>query len=168
MTGEATSEALALRRATIDDAPAIRALTRQAYAKWVPLIGREPMPMLADYAAAVQSHRIDLLYRNGELAALIEIIPQAGSLLIENVAVSPAFQNRGLGRKLMAHAEEVAASLGYREIRLYAHERFVENIALYGRLGYRIDREEETTGGVRVHMSKRLAGERTPICSRSP
>jgi len=37
------------------DASAIRALTREAYAKWVPVIGREPKPMMADYAKAVQS-----------------------------------------------------------------------------------------------------------------
>jgi hypothetical protein len=75
----------------------IRVLTREAYAKWVPLIGREPLPMLADYAEAVQKHRIDLLYLAGDLAALIEMIPQTGHLLIENVAVSPAFQRRGGG-----------------------------------------------------------------------
>jgi GNAT superfamily N-acetyltransferase len=168
MTGQANSEAVVLRRATIDDAPAIRALTRQAYAKWVPLIGREPMPMLAGYAAAVQSHRIDLLYLNGELAALIEMIPQAGSLLVENVAVAPALQRRGLGRRLLAHAEEVAAALGYGEVRLYTNARFVGNVELYGRLGYRIDREEEFRGSLRVHMSKPLAARNAPICSTSP
>ena len=166
MTGEANGEVL--RRAGIDDAPAIRALTRQAYAKWVPLIGREPMPMLADYVTAVQKHRIDLLYTDGELAALIEMIPEPASLLIENVAVSPALQRRGLGRRLLAHAEEVAVSLGYGEIRLYTNERFVGNVALYLKLGYRIDREEEFRGTLRVHMSKPLPGRAAATCSTSP
>jgi ribosomal protein S18 acetylase RimI-like enzyme len=166
VTGEANGEVL--RRASIDDAPAIRALTRQAYAKWVPLIGREPTPMLADYAAAVQKHRIDLLYVDGELAALIEMIPEPASLLIENVAVSPAFQRRGLGRRLLAHAEEVGVSLGYGEIRLYTNERYVGNVALYLKLGYRIDREEEFRGTLRVHMSKPLPGRPAATCSTSP
>jgi GNAT superfamily N-acetyltransferase len=166
VTGEANRQVL--RRASIDDAPAIRALTRQAYAKWVPLIGREPMPMLADYVAAVQKHRIDLLYADGELAALIEMIPGPASLLIENVAVSPALQRRGLGRRLLAHAEAVAASLGYGEIRLYTNERFVGNVALYLKLGYRIDREEEFRGTQRVHMSKPLPGRAAATCSTSP
>ena len=168
MTGDASGPGLTIRRATIDDAPAIRALTRQAYAKWVPIIGREPQPMGADYVAAVQRHRIDLLYVDGVLAALIEMIPQGGHLLVENVAVSPAFQRRGLGRKLLAHAEEVAALLGHDEIRLYTNERFVGNVELYRRLGYRIDRKEEFRGSPRVHMSKALGGGETPICSRSP
>jgi ribosomal protein S18 acetylase RimI-like enzyme len=168
MTGEKQGEAPALRRATIDDAPAIRALTREAYAKWVPLIGREPLPMLADYAEAAQQHRIDLLHLAGKLAALIEMIPQTGHLLIENVAVAPALQRRGLGGKLLAHAEEVAASLGYGEIRLYTNEHFAGNVQLYRRLGYRIDRKEEFRGSTRVHMSKRLASRNAPICSTSP
>ena len=106
------SEALLLMSATAEDVEAIRSLTREAYAKWVPVIGREPKPMAADYADAVRKHRIDLLYLDGTLAALIEMIPETDHLPIENVAVSPPFQGRGLGRKLLAHAERVAASLG--------------------------------------------------------
>jgi GNAT superfamily N-acetyltransferase len=113
-----------LRPAAVEDAAAIRSLTREAYSKWVPVIGREPWPMTADYAEAVQKHRIDLLYLGGKLAALIEMIPEADHLLIENVAVSPAFQGRGLGRKLMAHAEQVAATLGHSEVKLYTNKLF--------------------------------------------
>ena len=51
-----------LRPATPDDVPAITALVRAAYEKWVPLIGREPMPMQADYDEAVHDHMIDLLF----------------------------------------------------------------------------------------------------------
>lgn len=148
---------LSLVTATATDAAAVRALTRAAYAKWVPVIGREPLPMAADYDAAVRNHRIDLLYQDGRLAALIEMIPAADHLLIENVAVSPACQGRGFGRKLMAHAERVAVSLGHGEIRLYTNRLFAQNVQIYLKLGYRIDREEEFRGGVTVYMSRRLA-----------
>lgn len=149
-----------LRRAIVSDAPAIRALTRLAYAKWVPIAGREPLPMRADYEAAIRDHRIDLLYREGDLAALIETIAETDHLLIENVAVSPAFQGQGLGRTLLAHAELLAAASGYAEVRLYTNKLFAANITLYQRLGYRIDREESLNGGTAVHMSKRLAQSR--------
>jgi len=145
-----------LRRAGAADAPAVRALTREAYAKWVPLIGREPKPMTADYAEAARRHRIDMLYLDGELAGLIETIPEADHVLIENVAVAPAFQGRGLGRHLLAHAEALTASLGHGEIRLYTNKRFAANVAFYLKLGYRLDLEEAFAGGVMVHMSKRL------------
>jgi len=145
-----------LRLGTIADAAAIRALTRAAYAKWVPLIGREPKPMTADYEAAVRNHRFDLLYADGVLAALLETIRAPDHLLIENVAVLPEHQGKGLGRRLLAHAEDLAWSSGYGEIRLYTNQRFAENVELYRRVGYRIDREETGERGVTVYMSKTL------------
>ena len=75
-------------------------------------------------------------------------------MLIENVAVAPSFWGRGFGRKLMAHAEKMAASSGLSETRLYTNKLFAENVHLYGKLGYRVDREEEFKGGVVVHMRK--------------
>jgi GNAT superfamily N-acetyltransferase len=155
------SVALKLRQAEAKDVSAIRELTREAYAKWVPVIGREPKPMTADYAEAVRSHRIDLLHLDGKLAALIETIPGADDLLVENIAVAPAFQGRGLGRRLMAHAEQVAASLGHDKIKLYTNKHFAENVQLYSKLGYRIDREEEFIGGIVVHMSKLILSKST-------
>jgi GNAT superfamily N-acetyltransferase len=143
-----------LRQGLATDVAAIRALTRAAYAKWVPVIGREPKPMTADYAEALRKHRFDLLYVEGKLVALIETIRGADHLLIENVAVAPSFWGRGFGRKLIAHAEQMAASVGLGETRLYANKLFAENIQLYGKLGYRVDREEAFKGGVVVHMSK--------------
>lgn len=147
-----------LRRATPADAAVVRELTRAAYAKWVPVIGREPRPMTADYDAAVRDHLVDLLHVDGELAALIEMAPGADHLLIVNVAVAPGFQGQGHGRALMAHAEEVARSLGLGEVRLYTNGRFTENLRLYRRLGYGVDREEEHPQfGMTVYMSKRLS-----------
>jgi len=54
-------DAVTLRTADEADVDAIRTLTREAYAKWVPVIGREPLPMRVDYAAAIKEHRFDLL-----------------------------------------------------------------------------------------------------------
>jgi GNAT superfamily N-acetyltransferase len=144
-----------LRRAHPDDAGAIRGLTREAYAKWVPRIGREPKPMSADYEAAVLKHRFDLLYADGVLAALIETVDEGDCLLVVNVAVGSERQGSGLGSRLMAHAEEIARSLGRQRIRLFTNNLMTENIRLYRRLGYAIDLEADVGGGtVRVDMSK--------------
>ncbi len=151
------SGALTLRQAVPADAPAIRALTRAAYAKWVPLIGREPKPMTADYEQAVRHHRFDLLYEEGGLAALIETIAAADHLLIENLAVAPAFRGRGFARLLMSHVERLAVASGLAETRLYTNKLFAENLEFYARLGYRVDREEAFSGGIVVHMSKPTA-----------
>jgi GNAT superfamily N-acetyltransferase len=147
-----------LRQGTASDAAAIRDLTREAYAKWVPLIGREPKPMTADYDASLQHHRFDLLLKDGVLAALIETVDEGDQLLIENVAVAPRFQRQGFGRKLLAHAEGIARDLGRPRVRLFTNQKFTENLRLYGQLGYDVDREEDLGAAVAVHMSKALDG----------
>lgn len=147
---------MTMRRATAQDVPAILALTCAAYAKWIPVIGRKPKPMVADYAAAVREHFIDLFYTGATLAALIETIPASDHLLIENIAVAPEQQGKGYGRQLMDHGEKLALSLGVKEIRLYTNQLFRENVRFYLRLGYRMDREEPFSGGVVVYMKKSL------------
>ena len=163
------SDEVELRRAELSDTDAVRCLTRQAYAKWVPLIGREPKPMQADHELAVREHRIDLLYSDGVLAGLVETIDQGDRLLVENVAVQPSFQGRELGRRLMAHAEDVARALGHRRVWLYTNKRFEENVRLYRSLGYAVEREEGLGGGtVRVDMAKSPGAESTPASRHLP
>src|ERR1044071_3215065 len=113
--------------------------------------------MGADYESAIRKHRFDLLYIDGVLVGLIGMVDEKNQLLIENVAVSPNFQRRGLGSKLMAHAEEGASSLGRELVWLYTSQRFTENITFYLGLGYHIEREEDIGDGtIKVDMSKTL------------
>ena len=109
---------MSLRRAEPADASAVRELTRAAYAKWVPVTGGEPLPMTADYDQAVRRHLIDLYEEGGELHALIEMVVESGHLLIENIAVRQ--QGKGIGDRLLRHAEDVAASMNIPEVRLLA------------------------------------------------
>jgi ribosomal protein S18 acetylase RimI-like enzyme len=147
---------LEFRLATPEDAASIRELTRAAYAEWVPLIGREPLPMQADYDRAVREHAIDLLTVGGALVGLIETKLQPNHLWIENVAVAPERRGRGYGRLLLAHAEKRAVNAGRAEIRLQTNAAFAANLALYARLGYAIDRTEPFRGGTAVYMIKRI------------
>ncbi len=150
------SEAITLRLAGPHEAGLVRDFTRAAYAAWVPLIGREPLPMTADYAAALATHRFDLLYADGELAGLIETVADGDLLLVVNVAVRPDREGQGLGRRLMAHAETLATDQGLKGLRLYTNQRFERNVRLYQALGYAIDSEDAGPRGVTVHMSKRF------------
>ena len=151
------AEAVTLRLANASDADAIRTLTREAYAKWVPVTGREPLPMRVDYTEAVKTHRFDLLHTDGHLAALIETVVEGEAMLIVNVAVATNMQGRGFGKLLLQHAEELAVSSGCKRARLYTNKLFTENIRLYEKLGYRFDREEPLNSGVSIHMSKAIS-----------
>jgi ribosomal protein S18 acetylase RimI-like enzyme len=145
-----------LRRAGPADAAAVLGLTRLAYAKWIPLVGREPTPMTQDYERVVREDPVDLLLAGDELVALVWMVVHPDHLLIESLAVAPAHQGRGHGHRLLAHAEAFAADRGLPMVRLYTNRLFVANVELYRRAGYGIDREEPFWGGVKVHMSKRI------------
>jgi ribosomal protein S18 acetylase RimI-like enzyme len=151
------SQEVSLRLGAPGDAAIITVLTREAYAKWVALIGREPLPMTVDYAEALKHHRFDLLFVGPALAALIETVPRDDHLLIENVAVRPGFQKQGHGVRLLTLAEDIARAAGLKGMRLYTNQRFEANIRLYAGLGYAVEREEARGGGVTVHMIKALA-----------
>lgn len=112
--------------------------------------------MKADHAAHIRDHRADLLFVGEEIAAVVETIQHPDYLLIENVAVAPPFQKRGFGRRMIAHAEQIAATDGLSVIRLYTNAKFEENIRLYGSLGYEAEREEPMNGGIIVHMAKSI------------
>lgn len=145
-----------LRRAVAGDSDAIAELTHAAYSKWVPVIGRKPIPMTVDYSVALVANRFDLMYVGTSLAGLIETVSESAGLLVENLAVHPNWQGRGLGRRLMAHGERLAIEAGMSYIRLYTNQGFDANIRLYQALGFVTTSEEVFGDGVLVHMSKQL------------
>lgn len=110
-----------MRIVAISDAKAVMTLTRIVYAKWIPVIGREPLPMKADHAAFIKENRVDLLFCGGNLAAPVETIQRKEDILIENVAVDPRCQKRGYGRKMVGHAEQLAVQAGLDVVRLYTN-----------------------------------------------
>lgn len=149
---------IAFRPAAPADAGTIRDIVRAAYAKWVPVIGREPLPMRADYDKAVAEHPFDLAVDGGRIVGLIETIAHDDHLWIENVCVALEGQGKGIGRLLLEQAEAKAREAGRRELRLLTNGAFEANVSLYTRLGYTIEREEPFMNGTTVYMSKRIAG----------
>jgi ribosomal protein S18 acetylase RimI-like enzyme len=110
--------------------------------------------MDADYDAAVGEGRTWVADVDGEIAGLLVLCAESDHLLIENVAVEPARQGAGIGRALLAFAEQQAVARGLPELRLYTHVRMTENRALYARLGYREVERRSENGFERVFMSK--------------
>ena len=150
------------RLAIEEDLSAVEAIVRAAYSRYVPRIGREPAPMLDDYVALIRERRVHVLDWSGMVRGVVVLIPEADTMLLDNVAVAPDAQGQGLGRKLLAFAEQAAWDAGYGSIRLYTNEEMTENIALYSRLGYCETHRGEEKGLRRLSMTKVLT-ERPPL-----
>src|SRR5437660_5126346 len=99
-----------IRRATADDAARIGAIARAAYAKYAPRIGREPAPMVADFAGHIAADHVVVVETAAAAAVEGYMVAWAetDAYFVDNIAVDPARQGRGLGRKLMAHAANEA------------------------------------------------------------
>jgi GNAT superfamily N-acetyltransferase len=125
-----------------------------AYARYLSRTDRPPAPVLTDYHAAIAAKQVWVL---GEpVIAVIVLNTEENSLLVENVAVSPAAQGTGLGRRLMEFAEGQALSSGLTRMTLYTNEVMTENLAIYAKLGYRETARRSQDGYDRVFMEKEL------------
>lgn len=148
--------ARAPRLATRDDSAAIRRVITDAYSRYLDRMDRPPAPMVTDYGPAIALGQVWVL---GEpIVGVIVLIPEPGRLLVENVAVSPAAQGAGNGRRLMEFAEQQAILAGLRRLTLYTNEVMAENIAIYARMGYREIGRRTEDGYRRVFMDKLVPG----------
>jgi ribosomal protein S18 acetylase RimI-like enzyme len=152
----AQEQAVTVRHATEADVPALKMIAHEAYLHYVPRIGRMPAPMTADYSAAVRSGQAWVAEADGEVAGLLVLVVGQGYLLLENVAVLPSAQRRGIGARLLRLAEDEARARGLGEIRLYTNEAMTENLAYYPSRGYVETHRAEQDGFRRVFFSKRL------------
>ena len=134
----------------------VRDLVRASYARYVGRIGKQPAPMLEDYAALIRAGEVWVLAEGGEVLGVLVIRPAEDHMFVDNVAVAPGQQGRGLGRELVAFAEEQATAYGLPEVRLYTNEKMHENLDIYARLGFEETGRRLDGGYRRVFMRKRL------------
>ena len=145
-----------IRKAVSSELESVRTCALAAYQMYVDRIGREPAPMVANFAASIKGGRLYIAGEEGRLAGFVVFYAKSGQLHLENVAVSPDFQQRGIGKKLIEFVEQQARTAGYPRVELYTNAKMTENLGLYPRLGYQqFDRRIED-GFDRVYFKKDL------------
>jgi ribosomal protein S18 acetylase RimI-like enzyme len=144
-----------IRMAVEGDLAAVRAIARAAYALYVPRIGREPAPMVADFAAALAAgHR---WVAGNPVCGFVVAYARGNHWHLENVAVDPVAQGRGIGLALIDHIEGLAKADGAAAVELYTNAKMTENQKLYPRLGYVETGRRTEEGFDRVFYRKQLA-----------
>lgn len=145
-----------LRKAEPADVSAVQELVAAAYQHYIVRLGKPPGPMRADYERLIRQRFVWVLDVQNVVGGVLVVIPHDTHLLLENVAVAPEFQGRGLGRLLIETAEQMAMRLGVPEVRLYTNVAMTENIALYQKLGYEETHRAQHGGYTRVFFRKTL------------
>ena len=163
-TTESRTVEYRIRLGTAADQAAVEEVTRAAYQPWVAVVGGRPGPMDSDFASLIADRKVQVAVTEqvAELHLSVGgVLVQAledDALLIENVAVHPAHQRRGLGLALIRFAEDTARARGLSAVRLFTHEWMATNIAWYEELGFVISGTEPIESGRLVHMRKTLSG----------
>jgi GNAT superfamily N-acetyltransferase len=148
-----------IRLARPDEADAIRAVARDAYARWTPRLGRESSPMHWDYSEMIAQGRVRVLEIDRSIVGFIDLFDDTEVLGIANIAVVSAEQGKGYGKRLLSFADDEAKRRGYREVRLYVNALMTENIAVYEHVGFsEVERFRRGEGDDRVYlrMTKRV------------
>lgn len=127
---------LSARLAATSDLAVVEAITRAAYAPYVPLLGREPLPMTEPYAPRIAAGGVWIVVRGGADIGAIVLDHEPGHLLIFSLAVLPAAQGGGVGRWMLAFVEDRARQAGLAEVRLYTNPLMERNIRVYAEAGY--------------------------------
>ncbi len=129
--------AVTTRRARAEDADRLAEIAVAAYSPYLERMGGlRPAPLDADYAASIARDVVRVTETEGRVVGYLVLVDQPECTLLENVAVHPDWQGRGIGRLLLAMAEEHARAIGTSTVRLYTHATMHENRRLYSRLGY--------------------------------
>ncbi len=113
--------------------------------------------MLDDYRLRIGAGQVWVLIEGENIDGILVLEETPDGFLLDNIAVAPDRQGKGVGRALLEFAEAEASRRGWHEIRLYTNARMTENIALYKRIGYAESARLNEKGFDRVYMTKRLA-----------
>src|SRR5690348_10776895 len=107
-----------IRIAVDADVPAIARVVHDAFAGFIPLIGRAPWPMFQNYPARVAQGAVWVLTEGGAIVGVAVLQFNDDHLFIETIAVAPSQQRRGHGRRLLDFVEGESRRRGYDETRL--------------------------------------------------
>ena len=86
------------KQSHVDD---IKICIDRAYEHYTERIGKIPGPMLDDYSMIVRNHQTFVVILGNRLAGVLVLIQKEDGMLLDNIAVHPDFQGRGIGRKLL-------------------------------------------------------------------
>jgi ribosomal protein S18 acetylase RimI-like enzyme len=144
------------RDAHPDDAAALWSLQQAVFLPLAQQLPSRPTALGEDEAFLRQRlesahRRVVVVQVDGQLVAAgrLEGAPPRGEL--KRIAVHPAWQSRGLGRRLVEALETNARQLGFQRVRAGVRRRLPGNKAFYERLGYQVVDVEPYPSGIDDH-----------------
>ena len=151
-----------VRAATAADVPVLREVERRAGRAFaevgLPEVAAAEPPSVEALEGYATDGRCAVAVGDDERPVGYVIVDRVdGSAHVDQVSVDPDHQGRGVGRSLMAWAEDWARADGRQGITLTTFRDVPWNAPLYERLGYRVLSSDEVGPGLMTVVSEEAA-----------
>jgi GNAT superfamily N-acetyltransferase len=147
---------MTLRIAVPNDVESIRRCIDAAFGCYTERIGRRPSSMTKDFLPLVEAGSVYVCELDGRLVGTMTVTAGPDYVELSSVAVEPMVQRQGIGKRLMAFAEEMALRRGVYSLRLYTNAALPEVVQYYEGIGYRVVERNTHDGFNRIYLEKRL------------
>lgn len=131
MTSDDEKKQPFIRLAMTTGVPAIKMIARKSFERYVPLIGKLPAPMNAYFSGHVLKGTVFITQseknRDSVLGYAI-VLQRDGEWLLDNIAVSPEAQGRGVGSALIAACKTFLQKRGVQRYHLHTDEAMEQNL----------------------------------------
>ena len=143
-----------IKLATARDAGGVAECVCRAFIDYIPLIGKQPQPMLDDYQALISHHSVYVVAEDSKVVGVLVVGETEDGFCIETLATHPEVQGIGIGKKLISFAENMARQRRYDSIYLTTNIHMLKSQAIYSHLGF-VECGKSIVGGYqRMKMQK--------------
>lgn len=146
--------------ASVEDAPALHSVIQDAFRREAERTGKWDIAPLAEtlegLSLAMQKLCVLVACEDGTVVGTGRVRIDAGVGYLGRLAVLPSHQGRGIGKALICALEAACPEAG--RFVVFTSEYSLDNIALYGRMGYVCTEKRRAPDGVMLqYMEKRLS-----------
>ena len=142
------------RRAKLEDHEIIKVIALKAYQKYVERMGKEPAPMRPVFE---KEDEVFVCEKDKQIVAFAIIVKINDQIILDNIAVDPAYQNKGIGNNFIEFIEQYLIKQGVNKYQLYTNEKMFENIDWYQKIGFKIFKKVTEKGFKRIYFEKKLS-----------
>ena len=159
MTSDDEKKQPFIRLAMTTDVPAIKLIARKSFERYVPLIGKLPAPMNAYFSGHVLKGTVFIAQsekKQGSVLGYAIVLQRDGEWLLDNIAVSPEAQGRGVGSALIAACKTFLQKRGVQRYHLNTDEAMEQNLTWYPEIGFVEMARRLEDGFSRIYFTKEM------------
>ena len=146
------------RQALPADATACQKIAEAAYLPYLTRMDRKPAPMNANYINHIKNDQVFVMEDSqvAQIIAFSVIVIKNKIYWLENIAVSPQYQQRGIGKEILSEIEKWLSKRTH-SYQLYTNIVMYENIVWYKKQGFIQLHHALEDGFERVYFRKHLS-----------